>query len=246
MATARQFSVLYNKTAKICQDLSTDGISQAKDGINTVIRELTKKFKMPEMFKGYDQSIFVSPTVGIGVQTLSLNADVVRVENVWWIDNAQTNWNLDEIDNDEDWINQTDNFSSGQPYAYRYFQPSSGNANAQLQIWMSPNSMWISQSGGKLFYSYWAQLAQLVNDSDVPNLPYELDTILINGGVVEMARQQGDTTLIELYQEKYTDDEGEIRAWLINQKTKDGQLRPDSPQGTFGQNSGTSGYRIAS
>lgn len=247
MATARTFVTLYTLVAKRCQDLSPDGLQSAKDGINTVIRELTKMFKLPEMFKGYDQSIFVTLPVAVGVQTTSLNADVVRVENVWWIDNAETNWPLDLIENDEDWLNQTDNFSTGQPYAYRYFQPSSGNANAQLQTWMGANTSWITQSnGGKLYYSYWAQLSQLSADSDIPNLPYELDTVLVNGGIVETARSQGDTTLIDLYQAKYEDDQGEMRSWLIKQKSKDGQLKPDAPQGTFGQNSGSSGYKIVS
>lgn len=244
MATARQFSILYGKTAQICQDLSSTGLSQAKDGINTVIKELTRDFKLPEMFKGYDNSIFVTPPIGIGVQTVSLAPDLVRLSNVWWIDNAQTNWQLDEIDNDRDWTASVDNFSTGQPNIYRYFQPSSGNANAQLQIFMAPNTSWVNQSGGKLYYSYWAQLAQLVNDADIPNLPYELDTVLVNGGVVEMARQQGDNVLIGMYEEKYEDDRGSIRAWINKLRTVDGQMKPDQPQGVFGYNSGISGYKI--
>lgn len=245
MAQARQFSILYNKVAQICQDLSSDGIAQAKDGINTVIKELTKKFKLPEMFKGYDNSVFVSPPVGIGVQTLTLANDVVRLSNVWWIENTSDNWPLEEVIDDIDWNARTDNNSTGQPTLFRYFQPSSGNSNAQLQIWMGANSSWLAQCNGKLFYSYWAQLAQLSADSDIPALPYELDTILVNGGVVEMARQQGDTVLIGLYETKYEDDEGEIRSWIIKQKTVDGQMKPDFPQGVYGQSSGRTGYRIA-
>lgn len=246
MATARTFTVLYNLVATIGQDLSTNGISQAKTGINTVIKELTRSFKLPEMFKGYDNSIFIVPTIGIGVQTYSLNSDVVRLSNVWWVENSSDNWQLEEINNDIDWNLQTDNSSTGQPTIYRYFQPSSGNANTQLQVWMGANSSWLAQCNSKLYYSYWAQLAQLSGDSDVPSLPYELDTVLVNGGVVEMARQQGDSVLMEMYQTKYEDDLGEIRAWLIKQKVKDGQMKPDISQGAFGTNSGMTGYKINS
>lgn len=257
MAIARQFSLLYQKVQTICQDQSSEGKTQAQDGINTVIRELTKMFNMPQQFKGWDKSVFVSPTATVGVQTLSLNSDVVRVENVWWIDQAQTNWELDEIQSDEDWLSQTDNYQSDQPLIYRYFQPANVSyATPQMQIFPGATSAWISQSGGKLYYSYWSQLVQLVNDSDIPNLPYELDTVLINGGVVEMARQQGDNVLIGngrpmdgggdgMYLSKYNDDLGEIRAWIIKLKSKDGQMRPDAPQGVWGTNTGFTGYKIA-
>lgn len=248
MATARQFSVLYNKVATVCGDLSTDGIAQAKDGINTIIKEITKKFDLPQMFKGADKSVFVTPTVGYGTQLLSLAPDVVRVTNVWWQDNASTNWPLDEITNDSDWLQDTDNDSDGDPVVFRYFQPSSINVNAQMEIWTAPNTGWVSKSGGFLYYSYWAQLAQLVNDSDIPALPYELDTILVNGGVVEMARQQGDYFLLSEqggdYKNKYEDDIGEVRAWVIKQHISDGQMRPEVPIGTFGRASGTRGYKI--
>lgn len=243
MAIARQFSLLYGKVQTICQDQSSNGTVQAKDGVNTVIRELTKMFKMPQMFKGYDNSVFVTPSVGIGVIKVALGVtDLVSLSDVWWIDESEENWPLSEITNDGDWLSMTDNFSTGQPSIFRYFQQSS--SNPQMQIWQGPNSAWALQSGGKLYFSYWAQLAQLVNDTDVPNVPYELDTVFINGGVVEMARQQGDDVLIKLYQEKYEDDLGEIRAWLIKLKTKDVQLTPDIPQGTFGMDDQSVGYRI--
>lgn len=246
MATARQFSLLYNKVAQICQDLSPNGIIQAKDGINTVIREMTKMFKLPEMFKGQDNSIFVTPTLGTGTQLINMASDMVRLSNVWWVDNAQTIWPLTEITNDSDWLVQTDQDSTGDPVVYRYFQPSSGGSLSQLEIWTAPDAGWVSKSNGKLYYSYWAQLAQLSADGDIPNLPYELDTILINGGVVEMAQQQGDSTLIEMYKDKYMDDQGEVRAWIIKQRTQDGQMAPDQPMGTFGVGAGNRGYKIGS
>jgi len=243
MAIARQYSVLQNLVATIGQDLSTNGLAQAGVGINTVIKELTKMFKMPQMFKGDNNTVFVTPPTGLGVVTVSLGVtDLVSLENVWWIEESQENWQLDEITNNSDWLSMTDNFSTGQPSVFRYFQQSS--SNPQIQIWQGPNSAWVGQSGGNLYFSYWAQLSQLVNPTDVPNLPYELDTVLVNGGVLEMARMQGDDVLIELYQPKYEDDLGEIRAWLIKLKTKDGQLSPDIPQGTFGFNDQSVGYRL--
>ena len=42
------------------------------------------------------------------------------------------------------------------------------------------------------------------------------------------------------------DDEGEVRAWLIKLKTKDGQMKPADTQGVFGFNNGYTGYKIAS
>lgn len=245
MALARNYQTLYQKVQQICQDLSTEGMIQAQDGINTIIRELTKMFNMPQQFKGWDNSVFVTPSIATGVQTLSLNSDVVRVENIWWIDNAQTNWELTEIQSDEDWLAQTDNYQSDQPLIYRYFQPANVSyAAPQLQIFPGATASWIAQSGGKLYYTYWAQLTQLSNNSDIPNLPYELDTVLVNGGVVEMSRQQADSVLMGMYEEKYQDDLGEIRAWIIRMKSKDGQMKPDAVQGVFGTNTGFTGYKI--
>ncbi len=248
MATARQFSVLYNLVATICGDLSSNGLSQAQNSINTTIKKINSEFKMPEFFKGYDNSIFVTPTVGVGTQILSLASDVVRLENVWWIDNAQTNWPLDEITSDSEWLSVTDKFSTIEPEVYRYFQPSANNANAQIQIWPAANSAWIQQSGGKLYYSYWSQFAQLSADSDIPNIPYELDPILVDGGVVEMARQQGDYVLLSPnggdYLNEYERDKGNMRAWLIKQHSKDGTVTPDMAQGSFGISSGSSGYKV--
>jgi hypothetical protein len=246
MATARNYTTLQNLVATICQDLSTNGLAQAGIGINTIIKELTREFKMPQMFKGWDKSVFLTPSVTTGVQTLSLNSDVVKIESVWWVDDAQTNWQLDQITSDEDWLTQTDNYQSDEPLVYRYFQPANVSyAVPQIQIFPGATAAWIAQSGGNLYYSYWAQLVQLVNPTDIPNLPYELDTTLVNGGVTEMARQQGDNVLIKMYKEKYEDDKGEIRAWIIKQRTQDGQMRPDNPQGVWGTNTGFTGYRIA-
>lgn len=251
MATARQFSVLYTLVQTICGDLSSNGKAQAQSAINTVIKEINREFDMPEFFKGYDSSIFVTPLVGTGPQLLSLASDVVRLSNVWWVDNAQTIWQLIEIPNDSDWLEMTDMDSDGDPVVFRYMQPASGNANGQLQIWTAPNTGWVSKSTGKLYYSYWSQFGQLVNDSDIPNIPYELDTILVNGGVVEMSRQQGDYVLLGPqggdYLNKYQEiDMGCLRAWSIKQHTKDGQMAPDQPMGVFGRGSGARGYNLGS
>lgn len=244
--TTNTFSYFYNKVASICQDLSTNGIAQAKDGVNTIIKELTREFKMPQMFKGQDRSAFVSPSVGFGTQLLSLATDVVSLSSVYWVDNAQTIYQLTEIPGDSDWNEMTDFDSQGDPVAYRYFQPSNTGQSsvAQIEIWTAPNTGWISKANGKLYYTYWAQLAQLVNDADIPNIPYELDTVLTNGGIVEMARQQGDDKLIELYMSKYEDDKGEIRSWIIKQRTEDGQMQPAQPEGVFGRGAGFRGYKI--
>ena len=248
MATARQFSVLYNLVAGICGDLSTNGIAQAKSGINTTIKKINSEFNMPAFFKGADKSIFVTPTVGFGTQILTLASDFVRMSNVWWQDNASTNWPLQEITNDSDWLDETDNDSDGDPVVFRTFQPSSIEVTAQIEIWTAPNTGWVSKSGGILYYSYWAQFAQLVNDSDIPNLPYELDTILVDGGVCDMARQQGDYILLGPqggdYKAEYEKGIGLLRAWIIKQHIEDGQMRPDVPMGTFGRGSGTRGYKI--
>lgn len=243
MATARQFSVLYNLVAQICQDQSTEGLTNAKTGINTIIKELTREFKLPEMFKGQDSDVYVTPAIGVGPQSLTLATDVSRVENVWWVDNAATIYELDEIQSDDMWLTETDMDSTGDPVVYRDFQPNNAGDH-KLQIWTAPNTGWVSKSGGKLYYSYWSQLVQLVNDSDIPNIPYELDTILVNGGIVEMSMMQGDSTLIGIYSQKYMDDKGELRAWLIKQKSKDGQLAPAEPMGVFGKGEGVRGYKI--
>lgn len=243
MATARTFLQLYTSVAAKCQDLSSDGLSSAKDGINTVIKEITREFKLPEMFKGQDSSIFVTPSVGVGPQLITLASDISRLESVWWVDNVATIWPLVEIQSDEDWLIQTDMDSDGDPVVYRQFQPDNAG-NHKIQIWTAPNTGWVAKSAGKLLYSYWAQLSQLVNDSDVPAIPYELDTILVNGGVVEMARDQGDDVLINLYGPKYEDDKGEMRKWIIKQKSRDGQLEPADPLGVFGRGSGVRGYKI--
>lgn len=234
--------------ATICQDQSTNGMTQAKDGINTIIKELTREFKLPQMFKGQDRSVFVTPTIGTGTQLLNLAADVSSLSTVFWVDNNSTINQLTEVPGDEDWNEMTDVNSTGDPVVYRYFQPSNTTQSsvAQLEIWTAPQSGWVSKSGGKLYYTYWAQLAQLVNDGDIANIPYELDTVLINGGVVEMARQQGDSVLMNMYLAKYEDDKGEIRAWIIKQRTKDGQLQPDQPEGVFGQGAGFRGYKQGS
>jgi hypothetical protein len=248
MSTARQFSVLYNLVAGICGDLSTNGIVQAKSGINTVIKKINSEFDMPSFFKGADKSVYVTPSVGVGTQILTLASDFVRMSNVWWQDNASTNWPLTEITNDDDWLDETDSDSTGDPVVFRTFQPSSIEVTAQMEIWTSPNTGWVSKAGGLLYYSYWAQFAQLVNDSDIPNLPYELDTILVDGGVCDMARQQGDYVLLSTeggdYKQEYFDGIGRLRAWIIKQKTQDGQMKPDVPSGAFGSASGTRGYKL--
>lgn len=244
MATARQYSVLQNLVATICQDLSANGLFQAGVGINTIIKEINREFKMPNFFKGWDNSVTVIPIVGTGVQTLPLASDLVSLSNVWWVDNAQTNWQLIEIPGDMDWNEMTDQDSTGDPVVYRYFTTSTTYSSPQLQIWTAPNQGWVQKSTGLLYYSYWAQFGQLVNPADIPNIPYELDTILVNGGVVEMARMQGDDVLLEIYQPKYEDDLGSIRAWLIKRKTQDGQMQPDQPSGVFGRGTGARGYSI--
>lgn len=243
--TTNTFSYFYNKIATACQDQSTGGIVQAKDGVNTVIKEITREFKLPEMFKGQDQTVFVSPSVGVGPQQLTLATDIVRLSDVYWVDNVSTVFELVEVPGDKDWNNQIDFSSTGDPAIYRYFQPNSAGL-AKIQIWTAPNAGWIAKSGGKLYYTYWAQLSQLSADGDIPNLPYELDTILTNGGILEMSRQQGDTTLMALYKDKYEEDKGEMRAWILRQRTEDGQMQPDQPEGVFGRGEGQRGYRIAS
>lgn len=246
MATARAFSVLYNLVAQICQDESTDGLTNAKSAINTIIKEITREFKLPEIFKGQDNSVYVSPVVQVGPQILTLATDVVRLEDVYWIENVANIYQLEEVVSDDDWLRKTDLNTQGDPYLYRDFQTDSAG-NHSMQIWPSPNSGWVSKTSGKLNYTYWAQLAQLSADVDIPALPYELDTILVNGGVVEMARMQGDTTLISLYLSKYEDDKGEMRAWLLKQREKDVQMEPDEPMGVFGRGGSSQrgyGYNI--
>lgn len=243
MATARTFLQLYTSVATKGQDLSANGLSSAKDGINTIIKEITREFKLPEMFKGQDSSVFVTPSIGKGPQLLTLANDISRLESVWWVDNSATIYTLDEIQSDQDWLNQTDMDSDGDPDVYRQFQPDNAG-NHKIQIWTAPNTGWVSKSGGNLLYSYWAQLVQLVNDGDIPAIPYELDTILVNGGLVEMARDQGDDVLLNLYIPKYEDDKGELRKWIIKQKARDGQLEPAEAMGVFGRNSGVRGYKI--
>lgn len=241
MATARKFSDLYNLVAQICQDQSSLGISNAKTAINTIIREITREFKLPEMMKGTANDVFVSPSVGNGAQKLTLANDVVRLENVWFIQGNEPYF-LEEAQSDEEWLASIDTNTSGDPEIYRDFETDS-LGNHTIQIWPSPNSSFLANANGQVFYSYWAQLVQLVNDSDVPNLPYELDTILVNGGCVEMARMQGDDTLMNLYAVKYEDDKGHLRAWLIKQREKDIQLEPAEPQGVFGRNQRKRGYK---
>jgi hypothetical protein len=240
--TARQFSVLYGLVAQICQDESSNGKANAKVAINTIIKELTREFELPQMMKGQDQSVYVTPIVGVGPQFLTLATDIIRLENVFWVDNSSQIFQLEEIESDEEWLSTIDENSDGDPLVYRDFETDSAG-NHKIQIWPSPGAGWVSKSGGKLYYTYWAQLAQLSGDSDVPNLPYELDTILVNGGVLEMARMQGDTALIGLYSGKYEDDKGEIRAWILRQHEKDVQMGPDEPMGTFGQAGGFRGYK---
>ena len=246
--TTNTFSYFYNKIATICQDQSTNGIAQASDAVNTVIKEITREFRLPEMFKGQDQSAYVRPTIGLGTQLLSLAADVSRLSTVYWVDNAETIYQLTEIPGDSDWNEMTDFQSTGDPVVFRYFQPSNINQSsvAQIEIWSAPNQGWLSKSNGNLYYTYWAQLAQLVNPTDIPNLPYELDTILTNGGILEMARQQGDDKLISLYSAKYEDDKGEMRAWIVKQRTQDGQMQPEQPEGVFGRGAGYRGYKMLS
>lgn len=239
---ARQFSVLYNLVAKICQDQSTDGVANAKQAVNTIIQEVSKQFKLPQMLIGQDQAAFVSPTVGIGVQQLTLATNVSRVENVYWIDNSSVVWPLEQISDDLAWLERVDQNSQGNPLIYRVFLPNSAGNNV-IQIWTAPGSGWVSQSGGKLYYTYWSELVQLVNDTDVPAIPYELDTVLVNGGIVEMSRMQGDSTLLQLYEPKYIDDLGEIRAWLIKQRSQDAQMEPDAPMGVYGRERGVRGYK---
>lgn len=243
MATARAFSVLYALVAKICQDQSTDGLLNAKSGINTVIKELTREFKLPSIFKGQDNSVYVTPTQAVGPQLITLASDIVRLSNVFWIDNSRQIFQLTEIESDDEWLQAIDMNRDGDPSIYRDFQTNSAGV-PQIQIWPGPSSSWVSRSSQRIYYTYWAQLAQLSADGDVPAIPYELDPILVNGGIVEMARMQGDTTLIGLYEKKYEDDKGELRKWIIKQHERDIQMEPDQPQGVFGQDYGT-GYKIA-
>ena len=241
--TARNFLSLYSLVSTICQDVSTAGKAQAKVGINSIIKDITREFKLPDMFKGQDNSVFVLPSVSRGPQTLKLPSDVRSLENVWWVDNTDTIYQIDEIDSDEDWLSSIDMYSDGDPEVYRDFVKNSSGDN-QIQIWPSPNDGWVSKSGGKLYLSYWAQLVQLSADADIPNIPYELDPILVNGGVVEMARMQGDTALLNVYLAKYEDDKAEMRAWIVRQHEKDVTMTPDSPMGMFGRSRGR-GYKIS-
>lgn len=246
--TTNNFSYFYNKIATICQDQSANGLSQAKDAVNTVIKKLTAEFKFPQMFKGFDQSIYINlsslslPQDGVMTLTLS-QTDIVRLSDVFWVDNNQGIQRLQEVPGDQDWNDTVDDNSNGDPAIFRSFQPSNAGTT-KLQLWPGINQGWVNKTDGNLFYTYWAQLSQLVNDSDIPNLPYELDYVLTSGGVIEMARQQGDNVLMALYKDDYEMDKGNIRAWIIKQRTQDGQMQPDQQEGAFGRAVGITGYGV--
>ena len=240
-----QFSVTYNAVAKVCQDTSPDGIVNAKLGINTTILALSRRFKFPQKLVGRNNDIFVTPLIGgEGTQEIIIANDVDRIENVWWIDNSSEIWILDQITDDQEWLQNIDESSPGQPFIYRVFLPNNAGNNA-IQIWESPNTSWQQQSGGTLYYSYWQQLVKLSADSDVPAIPYSLQNVLYNGGIYETAKIQGDTQLMAVYKSDYDNDMKEIEAWIIKQASKDGQLEPDYPLGTFGGSKGERGYKTA-
>jgi hypothetical protein len=239
-----QFSVTYNNVALVCQDTSTNGLSNAKLGINTVILALSRRFRFPQKLVGADNSVYVTPAIGAGVQILNIANDVDRIENVWWVDLASTIWILDQITDDEEWLQSVDENTSGQPIIFRTFIPASSGYNV-MQIWEGPNAAWVSESTGKLYYSYWQQLTKLVNDTDVPAIPYSLQNVLYNGGIYETAKIQGDTELMAVYKADYDNDMKEIEAWIIRQAAKDGQMQPDEALGVFGGQSGMRGYKPA-
>ncbi len=187
-------------------------------------------------------SIFISPSVGVGIQNNNLANNISKIENVFWISNNSEQKILRQITDDEEWLSLTDQNSQGDPAVFRVLLPAS-DGNNKIQTWPGCSSGWQNYSGGKIYYTYWAELAQLSADSDIPALPYELDTILVNGGVYLTALTQGDTVLLAEYERKYEDDKGEMRAWLINQRAKDGQQRPDVPMGVFGSERSVSGYK---
>ena len=242
MAIARAFSVLYNLVAQKAQDQSAQGLINAQVAINDVIKEITREFKLPGMLKGIQNDIFVSPVVGVGPQNLVIASDMRSIENVWYIEGGET-YELEQATSDEDWIESTDETTSGDPEIFRVF-PMDSAGNNKMQIWPSPNSSFIANALGQVFYSYWAQLVPLVADADVPNIPYELDTILVNGGVLKVCEDQGDDTLINIYGPKYEDDKGAMRSWITKQNAKDGVVAPDDPPGVYGRNNNKHGYRI--
>lgn len=247
MATARAFSVLYGLVAQICQDESTAGLTNAKTAINTIIKELTRDFKLPEMIKGEYGDIFISvpaQTQGLGYQKVSLGVtDISRLRDVWYEQNGRI-YPLEPADSYEDWLSKVDNHTVGDPELYIAFLPDSAGS-FYTQIWPGASSAWVSNtSTGKLKFSYISQLTQLSADGDIPNIPYELDTALVNGGIMEMARMQADNVLMTLYQDKYKEDRGEIRSWLLRQMPRDVTIGPADAQGTFGQDKQRQGYKL--
>jgi hypothetical protein len=239
-----QFSITYNNVATVCQDVSSNGIANSKLGINTVILALSRRFKFPQKLVGSNNDVFVTPLVGAGVQQITIANDVDRIENVWWIDESSENWMLDQITDDQEWLLNTDSNTQGQPLVYRVLLPNNSGNNI-MQIWEGPSTAWVSQSGGKLYYSYWQQLVKLVNDTDVPAIPYSLQNVLYNGGIYETAKIQADTDLMAVYKADYDNDMKEIEAWIIKQASKDGQLEPDDPLGVYGRQYGERGYKPA-
>lgn len=242
--TPDTFVTTYTNVATVAQDTSTNGLANAKLGINTVILALSRRFKFPQKLVGSNNDIYVPLTIGTGTQQVTIAVDVDRIENVWWIDSSSEMWILDQITDDEMWLQLIDESTSGQPLIYRVLLPNNAGNNV-LQIWQAPNSSWISQSSNKLYYSYWQQLVKLVNDSDVPAIPYSLQNVLYNGGIYETAKIQGDTELMTVYKADYDNDMKEIEAWIIKQASKDGQMQPEEPLGVFGGSTGQRGYKIS-
>ncbi len=159
--TARTFTILYNLVAKRCQDTSSDGLQNAKDGINDVIKELTREFKkLPAQLIGWDKTQFVSPSVGTGIQSFTIASNITKIENVIWISNNSEQFVLDQITDDQDWWQKTDQNSQGDPLIFRVHLPDN-NGNNTIETWPGASSGWQSYSGGKLYYTYWSQLSQL-------------------------------------------------------------------------------------
>ena len=92
---ARSFLTLYTIVAANCQDESTAGITQAKDAINSVIKDITREFDLPQQFLGRD-GVALALTAGTGRKSFTLATDVKKLSKVWFEQNGIIE-TLDEI-----------------------------------------------------------------------------------------------------------------------------------------------------